>query len=68
MASARRLPRRIRVGSRWNATARSSSPASGVLSSNDRGRARRQRASTQPMDSIVSHCAPVRTIPMLSER
>jgi hypothetical protein len=42
--------------------------ASGALSSSDRGRALRQRAITQPSDSIVSHCAPLRITPSESAR
>ena len=48
--------------------ARSSSFSSGELSSSERGRARRQRAITQPIDIIVSQRAPVRITPNESER
>ena len=41
---------------------------SGALSSSERGRARRQRAITQPSDSMVSQRAPVRITPSESER
>ena len=42
--------------------------SSGALSSSERGRARRQRAITQPIDIIVSQRAPVRITPNESER
>jgi hypothetical protein len=45
-----------------------SSSSSGLLSRSDRGRARRQRAITQPIDIIVSQRAPVRITPIESER
>jgi hypothetical protein len=47
---------------------RFSSPSSGVLSSSERGRARRQRAIAQPIDIIVSQRAPVRITPSESAR
>ena len=47
---------------------RLSRSASGELSRSERGRARRQRAMTQPTEAMVSHCAPVRMTPSESER
>ena len=38
------------------------------MSSSERGRALRQRAITQPSDSMVSHCAPLRITPSESAR
>jgi hypothetical protein len=55
-------------GSRCSGTICASSSASGVLSSSERGRALRQRATSQPIDSIVSHCAPLRITPSESAR
>lgn len=47
-------------GRRTRGTILTSSFSSGALSSSERGRMRRQRASAQPIDSSVSQRAPLR--------
>jgi hypothetical protein len=62
------MPSAMTRCSRLMSTSSLRSFSSGELSSSERGLARRQRAITQPIDTIVSQRAPVRITPNESER